>query len=275
MTQEPGEALLKKFWRILAGAPRRILLLDYDGTLAPFRRARNEAVPYPGVIPLLDNIAKEPSCRLVIISGRAIDDLLPLLGMEPPPEIWGAHGLERRTADGRRELFPIDERASTALEQARVWAEKRGYRKHCEQKPGCIALHWRGLSASREAEMRRRAEKIWPEIAAEGDLHIHYFDGGIELRHPGRTKGDAVQAVFAEEEDGAAIAYLGDDATDEEAFRAVKERGIGILVRPEKRPTAAEIWLRPPNDLIYFLRKWSMICEGPNDLPGSARSREG
>ncbi|MBU1701768.1 MAG: trehalose-phosphatase [Candidatus Eisenbacteria bacterium] len=267
MNSEPGEALLNSFWRTLTRAPRRILLLDYDGTLAPFQTERDKACPYPEVTRLLTSIQNEPSCRLVIISGRAVDDLLPLLGMDPPPEIWGSHGLERRISNGRRELHPIDQSAMVALEQAALWIEQKGLTEHCEQKPGCMALHWRGLTPEREARIRRNAEADWPEIAAEGKLYIHLFDGGIELRHPGRTKGDAVRTIIKEEEDAAAVAYLGDDATDEEAFRAVKARGLGILIRPERRPTAAQIWLRPPDDLIAFLRKWCMICKDRPDLP--------
>jgi trehalose 6-phosphate phosphatase len=261
MTSEPEEALLEKFWQLLARTPRRILMLDYDGTLAPFRAQRNEAVPYPQIIPLLTAIQNESSCRLVIISGRAIDDLLPLLAMDQPPEVWGAHGLERQQPDGPRELFPIDKDAIAALEQAALWAEQNDLMDHCECKHGCLALHWRSLPEERVEPIRKIAENTWPQIAAEGNLYIHLFDGGMEMRHPGRTKGDAVKVIFSEEESDVAAAYLGDDVTDEDAFKAVRDRGVGILVRGEKRPTEAGIWLRPPDDLVYFLRRWQMICE--------------
>ena len=58
---------------------------------------------------------------------------------------------------------------------------------------------------------------------------------------------------------GMPVAYLGDDLTDETAFRAVnslRSRGLSVLVRREWRQTAAEVWLRPPWELIEFLEAW-------------------
>lgn len=55
------------------------------------------------------------------------------------------------------------------------------------------------------------------------------------------------------------VAYLGDDLSDEAAFRAVQRvgrRGLGVLVRREWRDTAAEVWLRPPGELKGFLERW-------------------
>jgi trehalose-6-phosphatase len=55
------------------------------------------------------------------------------------------------------------------------------------------------------------------------------------------------------------IAYLGDDQADEEAFRALQNRGLRILVRPEWRETAADVWLRPPEELVDFLFQWLTV----------------
>jgi trehalose 6-phosphate phosphatase len=59
-----------------------------------------------------------------------------------------------------------------------------------------------------------------------------------------------------------AVAYLGDDQTDEDAFVRLRGRGLCILVRPELRPTAAAMWLRPPGELIGFLRQWATVAGG-------------
>ena len=57
-------------------------------------------------------------------------------------------------------------------------------------------------------------------------------------------------------------AYLGDDLTDEDAFKAVEGRGLGILVRKQWRSTAAAAWLKPPEELIRFLERWAEVCSG-------------
>ena len=55
--------------------------------------------------------------------------------------------------------------------------------------------------------------------------------------------------------DGVA-AFLGDDLADEAAFRAIAGLGLGALVRPDFRPTAADAWLRPPREVLAFLERW-------------------
>ncbi len=65
---------------------------------------------------------------------------------------------------------------------------------------------------------------------------------------------------MSEEPRETVFAYLGDDRTDEDAFCALQGRGLNVLVRRERRPTAADLWLEPPEDLLWFLRHWLDIC---------------
>ena len=83
------------------------------------------------------------------------------------------------------------------------------------------------------------------------------FDGGIELRVSGSDKGKAVLTVLGELDPETPLAFLGDDITDEDAFIALQSScALTVLVRPEWRKTNAKIWLRPPEDLLDFLREW-------------------
>jgi trehalose-phosphatase len=91
-----------------------------------------------------------------------------------------------------------------------------------------------------------------------GALELLPFDGGLELRSVGCNKQYAVKAVLSETAEDHAIAYLGDDITDEDAFRAVKPRGLGVLVRPVFRETEADVWLKPPQELVEFMRHWAV-----------------
>ena len=80
------------------------LLLDYDGTLAPFRVDRFKARPYAGVRELLTRIERQGGTRMAVVTGRPAREIGPLLGLEKMPEVWGLHGAERLHPNGRREL---------------------------------------------------------------------------------------------------------------------------------------------------------------------------
>lgn len=254
------DPLLVSFWQRLPLAPEKVLLLDYDGTLAPFKIKREEAVPYDGVREVLDKIMAETNTRVIIVSGRMIDDLLPLLGLNSIPEIWGSHGFERLLPDGSIEKKLLSDTCSNGLETAYSWIIKEGHKAHCEKKPSSIAFHFRGLQTEIQKELTQQVKFAWDPIAHDGNLEIHSFDGGLELRVPDVNKGEVVACILAESDDQAILAYLGDDLTDEDAFKAIKDRGLSVLVREQYRETLADCWLIPPIELLDFLNNWYRLA---------------
>lgn len=262
----PDSVPLQNFWSALAAAPRAVLLLDYDGTLAPFHIDPAQARPYPGVPALLNRIGRLPGDRLVIVSGRWLQDLLPLLVLDFKPEMWGCHGRERRLPDGQHSIVALSEAAGQALAEADGWvATVCALGSRVERKPGSLAFHWRGLAPGQQRSLRRDLEARFAGLAQAGELLWHEFDGGIELRAPGCDKGQVVRRVLAEMDAGQrdCVAYLGDDHTDEDAFRALalNGRGLRVLVRPKWRTSEADVWLRPPDGLREFLACWADIRE--------------
>ena len=81
-----------RFFDQIAGSRPRALLLDYDGTLAPFRVERDQARVDPSLRDALAGICRTGRTRVAVISGRALRDLIPLLQVEPLPESWVCHG---------------------------------------------------------------------------------------------------------------------------------------------------------------------------------------
>ena len=69
-----------------------------------------------------------------------------------------------------------------------------------------------------------------------------------------------VERALMELGDDAVIAYLGDDATDEDAFAALGDRGLSVLVSPKLRPTLARAWFVPPVEVLEFLTEWGAVC---------------
>lgn len=237
----------------------RLLLLDYDGTLAPFTSDRDRAFPYPEIPELVSRIIRTGT-RVVLISGRPATELLYLSGIHPQPEIWGSHGAERLLPDGSYQVDPPSPDHQAALRDAATSLHVCGLSSRMEIKSGGIAVHWRGLSPEQREPIEAKVRSLFATAVEDHGMHLLPFDGGLELRASGRNKGDAVSAILAEAGSEVAAAYLGDDQTDENAFRAIKGRGISVLVRPEPRPTNADVWLRPPDDLARFLRAWLATC---------------
>ncbi|MBS1261807.1 MAG: Trehalose-phosphate phosphatase [Calditrichaeota bacterium] len=253
---------LDRFFSELHEAKLRVLITDYDGTLAPFVIERDRAKPYAGLSELLEEIARAERSRLIIISGRTIEDLTGIFRIESPVEIWGTHGWERLGVDGERATWPISDTHQHAIESVREWARKQGLEKHVETKHASVAVHWRGTDSRQRERLQNESATIMKRAADEGGLELHQFDGGRELRVPGRDKGVAVKQVLKDVGDGAFISYLGDDTTDEDAFNVIGERGLRVLVRNEPRETAADLWLRPPRELRRFLERWRDALAG-------------
>lgn len=245
----------ERFFSQLRHSPRAVLLLDYDGTLAPFHRDPAKAVPYPGLPALLGEIMRAGT-RVVLISGRRAQDLVALLGVFPPPEIWGSYGLQRLRPDGRHALLlPVGAVAQT-IREAAAWLENAGMGELAESKPGGIAVHWRGLEPEEAARVESRVREGWYPLVQRTGVSLLEFDGGLELRMSARDKGHVVRLILEETGSHVPVAYLGDDRSDEAAFRALKGVGLPVQVGTTARETAAALRLRPPAELAHFLGQW-------------------
>jgi trehalose-phosphatase len=264
MQRTDEKLFISEFFTNLSRSASSALVLDYDGTLAPFCVERFAAVPYPGVADLIRRIAATGRTRVVLVSGRQAEEVRDLLGITPVPEIWGVHGRQRLHPGGRSEVLPMNELDRKTLEQAAAWIEAQRLETLAEFKPGSVAVHWRGLADEEAAELRNRVRPAFGSLAARSGMALLEFDGGLELRCSEPNKGTAVRVLRGELPPEAPVAYLGDDTTDEDAFRELRGTGaLTALVRPEWRETAAQVWLRPPDELLEFLARWLERTEEP------------
>ena len=272
MSRTANRIEVEQFMNAVAESQVSALLLDYDGTLAPFCLNRQQAVPYPGVTALLQEIIDDGRTRVVIITGRSAHEVIQLLAVHPSPEIWGCHGLERLRPDGTCETPRVEERVVQALAEADRWLRDQELHNRAEFKTGAVAIHWRGLDEATAAETRGRVLLGLLPIAQSTPMELLEFDGGVEMRMPGRDKGDAVRIILDEMGPEVPVAYLGDDATDERAFLALGTLGLSVLVRREWRKTAAALWIKPPEGLRQFLTRWLQACREGQHRAGTKSS---
>jgi trehalose-phosphatase len=240
------------------------LLLDYDGTLSAFRVDRFQSQPFAGVREALGQIQRAGRTRMAVITGRPAAEIGPMLALETPLEVWGLHGAERLYPDGRRVLEEAPAATAIKLEELRHHLRQDSLGGLFEDKANGVVMHWRGVSRRKAEQIEQRARALFEPLARLEGLALLDFESGVELR-TGRNKGGAAEAILAETDNGGPVAFLGDDLSDESAFRVVQRlgrRGLSAMVRKEWRQTAAELWLLPPTEVVYFLRRWADAVEG-------------
>lgn len=260
---EPAPQTLQNFFSAFAPGTRPLLLLDYDGTLAPFRVDRSKARPYTGVREAIAKILHQGQTRLVVITGRPAREIGPLLRGYPPIidqpiEVWGLHGSERLHADGRRELEEAPPATQRRLDELREYLRHNNLGGEFEDKPNAAVMHWRGASPRTAKFIETRTRELFEPISRLEGLMLLEFEGGLELR-VGRDKGAAIRTLVGEMPARTPVAYAGDDLTDEAAFIALNQIDaphLSVLMRPEQRETAANLWLRPPSGVRGFLKRW-------------------
>jgi trehalose-phosphatase len=156
-----NELDLGAFFAGLVRARERLLMLDYDGTLAPFHVDPRLALPYPQVCTILRRIAEDRRTRIVIVSGRRLADLRAPLAMLPHHEVWASHGWERRGGAGPDREAPAP-RIRESLGHAREIVQlllAPGVR--LETKVASLAVHWRGLPAHEASRVHAAATEAW------------------------------------------------------------------------------------------------------------------
>ncbi len=213
------------------------LFLDLDGTLAPIAARPQDVVPDPRRTGILETLMRKLDGRLAVVSGRTLCDIDRILEGRVPA-VAAVHGLVRRDAD----RVVTQSEPHPALLEA-VFALRLFAAEHAgmivEDKILSATLHYRGDPEHAQAA-RMEAERI----AARTGLMLQPGDMVAELRTPGPTKGDSVEAFLAHAPfAGATPIFLGDDLTDEDGFEAAERLGgYGVLVGP-KRATAARLRL--------------------------------
>ncbi len=256
--EPPHQKIINDFVKKLSASEKRILLLDYDGTLAPFTKNRDSAFPYEWVPDLITQIMQNPQNKVAIISGRGAMKVKELLGLNKNPEIWGSHGYEWLDEKNILRTERVDRNTELALRDAAKWSrEILNLNDNLEVKPFGIAIHWRGEDKNSREILESQATRGLQQYCFETSLELVPFDGGVELKTTEFNKGNAVRKIldmFNNIE--YAAAYLGDDLTDEDAFKAIKDKGAAILVKDKWRKTHADALLKPPEELRKFLERW-------------------
>jgi trehalose 6-phosphate phosphatase len=239
------------------GQPEQVfLLLDYDGTVVPIAPTPDLAHPTPDVLELLRRLGSIDTVRLAIISGRSLDDLERLLPLETI-FLVGNHGAEIRTPAGDRLHLVDPQTIQTIMSQlaAELKLAVAGLAGCIVENKGIsLALHYRLASASAAQQAIAHFTRLSEPLVTRGEFEWLQGKKIVEVRPVGVNKGQAVRFLLDRySSPGQLPIYMGDDLTDEDAFRALDDVGISILISAVDRPSAAKYRLESPADAGDFL----------------------
>lgn len=248
----------EQLWRLVSLATRRLLMLDFDGTLAPFTVARDNARPLPRSVELLERIVRAKRTEVAIVSGRPVPEIERLLG-PLPALLVGEHGWERREPGGALVQHPLPPVAAAALDEAERRAREAGWDDLIERKRPAVVLHTRALPAEAAREAEERCLAAWSRLVDAGEVRLDRIDRGVELRARAHDKGEVVRWLMGRAPAGTLGVFVGDDVTDEDAFEAVRGLGFGVRVGEPGRTTLAMGLLPSVEAVADFLAEWLAV----------------
>jgi trehalose 6-phosphate synthase/phosphatase len=252
----PVEAARRRLTRWLVERPMLALFLDYDGTLTPIVGRPEEARLSEEARRVMEQAVRAPDLDTVIVSGRALADVRGLVAVDGLTYV-GDHGYEIEGPGVSYRHAPADS-FQGALDQAARDLESLSVEGALvERKRATVAYHVRRVSD----ELRERAAHDAEVIFRRRRLAVMVGKAVVEGRPPvAWDKGQAVLYLLqarhgAEWPSRLRALYLGDDATDEAAFRALRGIGRSILVAPPGgTPTAADLTLPGPDEVLQLVR---------------------
>jgi alpha,alpha-trehalase len=236
------------------------VFLDYDGVLSPIVERPEDATLAPETKQALVRLAGR--CPVAIVSGRDLADVRGMVDVDglvyAGSHGWDIEGLDVE-ADPRGEAY-LPALAVAEREATERLADVPGAR--VERKRYAIAVHYRQVDDAAvdglEAVVRDVAAGH-PELRVTGGKRIFELRPDLEW-----NKGTAVTWLLEQlglDRPDVVPIYIGDDETDEDAFRALAGRGIGVIVGPEV-PSAASYRLDDVDQAREFLELLADMCEG-------------
>ena len=233
---------------------RLAVFLDYDGTLTPIVSHPAHAVLSDSTRQAVQTLAAR--MPVAILSGRDLDDIRRRVDIDGIVYA-GSHGFDIAGPRGVRkqvaaEFLPILDAAEKELGEklagmAGVLLERKRF---------SVAAHYRQADESGVIKVTRAVNEA---IARHRELRMITGKKVYELQpdidwNKGRAVAWLLETLGLEQPEVLPL-YIGDDHTDEDAFRVLQQRGVGIIVMEELRPTAARYALKGPAEVERFLRE--------------------
>ena len=234
------------------------VFLDYDGTLTPIVSQPKNAWLSDSMRQVLRELAAR--APVAILSGRDLNDVRRRVDLDGVVYA-GSHGFDIAASGGLcrqlgTEYLSVLDTAEKELRDA--LDEIPG--AQLERKRFSVAAHYRNVKENDASKVREVVEAIRAghrELRSMNGKKVYELLPAIDW-DKGRAVIWLLETLDLEREDLRPI-YIGDDSTDEDAFRALEHRGVGILVTEQSQPTTARYSLKDPAEVERFLRALTAV----------------
>jgi trehalose 6-phosphate phosphatase len=256
---------------VAARSPSLLVATDFDGVLAPLVLDPSTSRALPGTIETLTALADLPHTYSAVVSGRDLDTLTELTGLEGASVTRiGSHGSQTsdsqtsgsQTSDSETsgsQTEGLSDAQSQTLSavtedmEALLTAHPGAYLEH---KPSAVVLHTRRMPPGRSDAAEAAALEV---STRHTDVHVLRGKHVVEVSVVRADKGTALLAL-RDAVGATAVVYFGDDVTDEDAFERLGERDVTVKVGDGD--TAARYRVTSPEDVASAL---TLLLEGRSE----------
>jgi trehalose 6-phosphate phosphatase len=251
---------IQKIFTRLHEVDKILLLLDYDGTLVSFKENPRDVITSDEIKSLLTYFVQNKQFIVVIVTGRTLHEIKQLIDIDGL-SYAAVHGLQIELAHKTTYHLHSNENSRSILDKIKdrsvsTFQKEKGI--FIEDKTYTLAFHYRALDKKKIQPAINTFLEIVNKIDAENCYEIIHGAKVIEIRPKGGNKGNAVEYILTSYKDvkKKLPIYIGDDTTDEDAFRTLQHQGITIFVTNNSNLSTktAHYWVKNPADVLKFLQ---------------------
>ena len=252
LTRKINDRISTEIRKKYTDSKKRLIFLDYDGTLQGFFMDPQDASPDDELYSVVKNLISDPKNEIVIISGRDKETLSSWFGDDWKLAFIAEHGVWTKEVNGSWKMFDaIDREWMKIIHPTIDFYVDRTPGSFIEEKNYSLVWHYRDadpdLGVQRSLELKDELQSLVTNL----NLEIMDGDKVIEIKNSGVNKGRAAMAKL-NDNDYDFIMAMGDDWTDEFTFEAMPEDAITIKV--ENKPTRAAYYVDSYKDIREFLK---------------------
>lgn len=219
----------EKMRRDFRDAKRRLILLDYDGTLVPLARHPKMATPTAELMAFLEQMSREQKTDVVLISGRNRNELQSWFG-DFGISLVAEHGVWIRERGGDwKMLKPLNNEWKQKIHPLLEMYTDRLSGSFVEEKEYSLAWHYRMAEPDMAGIVAKELVDDLVNFTANIDVQVLQGNKVVEVRNAGLNKGDAGMYCRSKG-DFDFILAIGDDWTDEDLFKVLPETAYSIRI---------------------------------------------